>query len=166
MFKTISTLINACLALNLTSGQQVNREQKYPSPDKAVIAVITSRKVPEATDESRVELISKSGKLLAKHDYFSEDGEHGFGVTKAEWTPDSKFFVYSLESSGGHQAWHSQVCYFSRKSQRILILDDELKDGVMNPKFKIEDPNTVVVELWFSKRVVDVSLSSMRVEQK
>jgi hypothetical protein len=44
--------------------------------------------------------------MLCALDCSSEDSEHGFGIVKAAWTPDNKYFVFSLTSSGGHQSWH------------------------------------------------------------
>lgn len=117
---------------------------------------------PEATDESEVLVQTASGKILGRRNYRSEDGEHGFGVTKAQWTPDSQFFVYSLDSSGGHQAWHSPVQYFSRKSDSFVSLDDALNDAVMNPQFSVEAPDKVTVELYFGKKTSTVSLSSLK----
>ncbi len=138
-----------------------SHSEKYTSSDGAVVAVIASTKTLEATAESRVELRTKAGKLLAKRDYSSDDGEHGYGVTKAAWTPDSQFFVYSLESSGGHSAWHSPVQFFSRKQGKIVSLDDILKDAVMDPEFTISAPDRVTVELWFSKQTKTVALGSL-----
>jgi hypothetical protein len=138
--------------------------KKYVSPDGALTAIIRSRKVPEATPESKLRVVSPTGNTLARKSYLSEDGEHGFGVVKAEWTPDSQFFVYSLESSGGHQSWHSPVYFFSRKNGRIVNLDSGLKDAVAEPEFKIAPPDKVSVALWFGKRTVTVALSSMRIE--
>jgi hypothetical protein len=136
--------------------------EKYRSPDKALVAVVTSTQAPEATRESRVEIRLKSGKLLARMNYSSQDGEHGYGVTKAAWTPDSQFFVYSLESSGGHQSWNSPVKFYGRRNIKIQSLDDALNDAVMNPDFSISAPDKVKVELWFSKKVLTVSLSSLK----
>src|SRR5437899_963523 len=56
--------------------------------------------------ESRVEFYSPQHEMLCALDYSSEDSEHGFGIVKAAWTPDSNYFVFSLTSSGGHQSWH------------------------------------------------------------
>ena len=126
------------------------------------MAVVTSTQAPEATRESLVEIRLKSGKLLARRNYFSEDGEHGYGVTKAAWTPDSQFFVYSLESSGGHQSWNSPVKFYGRRNGNIQSLDDALGDAVTNPDFSISAPDRVKVELWFSKKVLTVSLSSLK----
>src|SRR6266849_3231050 len=52
--------------------------------------------------ESRVEFYSPQQEMLCALDYSSDDGEHGFGIVKAAWTPDSYYFVFSLTSSGGH----------------------------------------------------------------
>jgi hypothetical protein len=136
--------------------------EKYRSPDNALVAIVTSTQVPEATRESRVEIRLKAGKVLAKMNYSSENGEQGYGVTKAVWTPDSQYFVYSLESSGGHQAWHSPVQFYNRRHSKIQSLDDALNDSVMNPDFTISAPDKVRVELWFSKKDLTVSLSSLK----
>src|SRR5208337_1356033 len=69
-------LVVAALFLggSLCSGQKQilsSHLEKYTSPDGAVVAVIKSAKTLEATDESHVELRTKSGKLLMKRDYSS-----------------------------------------------------------------------------------------------
>jgi hypothetical protein len=140
-----------------------SKSQQFKSPDGTLIAVIRSMQVSEATAESRVELRTQEGHVLAKRNYASEDGEHGYGVTKASWTPDSQFFVYSLESSGGHSAWHSPVQFFSRKRNKIVSLDDALYDAVMNPQFLVSAPDHVTIELWFSKQTKTVALHLLRI---
>jgi hypothetical protein len=136
---------------------------RYESPDKSAVAIVfPAGKLPGYGNyESRVELRSKSGKLLAQRDYSSADGQHGYGVTKAGWTPDSNFFVYSLANSGGHQPWHSPVEFYSRTRNRIFSLDDALHDAVTNPQFTVAPPDRVTVELWFSKTTRTVSLSRL-----
>jgi len=88
-------------------------EEKFESPDGAIVALVRFTKTVEATTESRVELRTHSGRVLSKHDYGSDDGEHGYGVTKAVWTLDSQFFVYSLESSGGQAVTQRGIRPFS-----------------------------------------------------
>jgi dipeptidyl aminopeptidase/acylaminoacyl peptidase len=150
------------LASLYVHGQQRSaKETQYKSPDGSLVAIVRSVNQPEATDESEVRVQTASGKVLARRNYRSEDGEHGHGVTKAQWTPDSQFFVYSLESSVGHQAWHSPVQYFGRRSGRIASLDDALNDAVMNPQFSVEAPDKVTVDLYFGKKTSTVSLSSL-----
>ena len=136
--------------------------EEFPSPDRRVVAFVRSTKAPEATIESRVELRSENGRVLARFSYVSGDGEHGYGITKAAWTPNSRFFVYSLESSGGHQSWHTPIQFFSRSDNRVVRLDDVLKDAVSNPQFVISAPDRVTVELWFSKQTKTVSLGQLR----
>jgi len=150
----------------LLSGAQkqtaVFHTQKFRSPDGTLVAEVRSKRAPEATDESRIELRAQFGTVSAKRDYTSEDGEHGYGVTKAAWTPDSQFFVYSLESSGGHQAWHSPVWLFSRKENKFLSLDHALNDAVANPEFHVSAPDRVTVELYFSKHTRTVALHQLK----
>src|SRR5262245_24810044 len=125
-------LVAAVLILASSSAltqQRPAKKQTYRSPDGALVAVVSSVNQREATAESEVRVQTASGKVLARRSYRSEDGEHGFGVTKAQWTPDSQFFVYSLESSGGHQPWHAPVQYFSRMRGSFVSLDDALDDA-------------------------------------
>jgi hypothetical protein len=161
LMKGLALTILLIAALQAVAQRAHPRVQKYPSPDKGVVVVIVSTKAAEATQESVVEFRSSSGKVLARMDYSSPDGEHGFGVEKAAWTPDSAFFVYSLESSGGHQAWHSPVHFYSRQRTQIFSLDDTLRDAVMNPQFSVEAPDKVTIELYSEKKKLTVSLSSL-----
>jgi dipeptidyl aminopeptidase/acylaminoacyl peptidase len=140
--------------------------REFRSTDKSIVAILRWTEAPEATAESRIEFRTGSGKLILRKDYTSQDGEHGYGVSKASWTPDSQFFVYSLESSGGHSAWHSPVQVFSRRTSKVFSLDDALSDAVMNPQFSVTAPDKVTVELYFSGKEVTVSLSSLRAEPK
>lgn len=137
------------------------RPDQFTSPDGNIIARIRSTKAPGATSESRIELRTKDGRVLTARDYASKDGEHGYGIVREAWTPDSQFFVYSLESSGGHQAWHTRVHFFSRRDNKIVELDQVLKDAVANPQFLISAPDRVTVELWFSKETRTVSLGHL-----
>jgi len=139
---------------------------QYKSPDESAVALVfPAGKRGHESHESRVEVRSKSGRLLAQHEYSSGDGEHGYGVAKAAWTPDSGFFVYSLENSGGQQPWHSPVEFYSRAAGRIFSLDDALHDAVANAQFSVAAPDRVTVVLWFSKTTRTVSLSALVVKE-
>jgi len=135
--------------------------QHFVSPDKSVVAVVTPAG-PKKT-ECVVELRSKAGKVLYHKDYTSQDGTHGYGVVQAAWTPNSQFFIYSMESSGDREAWHSPTWFFSRKLNRMLSLDDALNDSVSFPDFKLVEPDLVTVTLWAQGGLVKrkVSLSTL-----
>src|SRR5437667_5628470 len=158
-------VISAVLLSALLCGGQKRtnstQTEKFPSPDGTIIAFVRSTKAPEATKESRIELRSQDGRVLASRNYASKDGEHGHGVTKAAWTPDSQFFVYSLESSGGHQSWHTPVQFFWRSENKIISLDDALKDAVTNPQFLLSAPDCLTVEVMLSKQTKTVSLHDL-----
>jgi hypothetical protein len=133
---------------------------RLPSPDGSLVAVVKSFHKGTAPAESKVELRTRAGMRLAEWSYRSGDGQHGYGVVNAQWTPDSLYFVYSLQSSGGHQPWHSPVQYFSRKSNSFLSLDDALNEAVESPDFGISAPNTVTIDL-YSNKTADVSLAAL-----
>jgi hypothetical protein len=155
---TTVVLLATCVAQRQSAPRHT---QTLKSPDSTIIAEVNFAKKPEATAESRVVLRAKNGTVLAQRDYSSEDGEHGYGVTNAAWTPDSQFYVYSLQSSGGHSPWHSPVQVFCRADNKIRSLDDALNDAVMSPEFVISAPDRVTVDLYFSKQTKTVGLHQL-----
>jgi hypothetical protein len=160
-------IVIAAIAVTLGVGSGYGQQSTAPSevmtspsPDRSLVAIVTYFQKGGAPGESKVELRTRSGQELAQWSYLSDDGEHGYGVAKMQWTPDSQFFVYSLESSGGHQPWHSPVQYFSRKGTRFLSLDNALGGAVMNPDFGVAAPDEVTVDLYPNKNA-SVSLSKL-----
>jgi hypothetical protein len=77
----------------------------YPSTDRTLRVVVYPADISlEVTPdmESRVVIRSTKGETLNSKDYSSPRGFNGYYVVNAQWSPDSKFFVYSMSSSGGH----------------------------------------------------------------
>ena len=150
------------LLASASPHQVAPAKRLYESPDKTLIAsvIVTNTATAIDSSENRVELRSATGELLAQEDFTSQDGEHGYAVIKAEWTPDSQFFVFSLQSSGGHSPWHSPTKFYSRKQQRIMSLDDALHDSLTG-QFVISAPDKVTVRLWFKKKKVSLSLGEL-----
>jgi len=145
-------------------GQTCNAARKatYTSPEGSLVAVVQPSTKPQ-TCESAVELRTGPGKVLVRRSYQSDGGEHGYGVVKAQWTPDSKYFVFSLESSGGHQPWHSPEEHFRREYRDFQSLDDALSNSIMNPEFAVTAPDRVTVDLYFGNKTLTVQLPSFHV---
>ena len=117
---------------------------KIKSPDGQLIARIaqTGR---TGCGESRVEIANKSGQIVASGDYRSSDGSHGFGIEEAAWTADSRFFVFSMSSSGGHQADRFPIFVFLRQENRLISLSRNLQGDAISPDFKIVPPHEIDV---------------------
>lgn len=142
--KYIASSLFVCLILFIGSASADRLEdQKYKSPDGRFIAyVIRLPKAPYGSGESKIIIKTKEGKILCSKDYGSEDGEHGFGVVCAAWTPDSAFFVYSMSNSGGHQPWHFPIDFISTRDFKIRSLDDFV-GPIMNPDFQLQSPDII-----------------------
>jgi hypothetical protein len=123
-------------------AQEVKR---YVSPDESSVAFVSA--VGKLGSESRVRVASKNGKSFCHEEYSSEDGTHGYSVTKAAWTPDSQFFVYSLESSGGHSVMVIPTLFCSVARKKIFDLGDLVDDNVMFPDFSLSAPDQITVNL-------------------
>jgi hypothetical protein len=131
------------------------RQTEYKNADGSKVVVSPVGKLSGHQDnESKLEFYSTGNQRLCTLDYSSEDGEHGFGVVKAAWTPDSQYFVFSLTSSGGHQSWHAPTLFYSVKIRAIFSLDGYVEgSGIAKGDFTLKAPNIVVTEVWKDKSV-------------
>jgi len=57
------------------------------------------------------------------------------------WTPDSKFFVFSTESCGGHSPWNSKTYVFSVDAKKVVFIDDVI-GPVVGSSFELKAPHT------------------------
>jgi hypothetical protein len=128
---------------------------EYKTKDGAGVVILPVGK-PSGHDEheNRIEFYSAKNQMLCALDYSSGDGEHGFGVVKAAWTPDGNYFVFSLTSSGGHQSWRAPTLFFSRKDNAIFNLDNYAEgSGISKGDFVLKAPNIVLTEAWKGESV-------------
>lgn len=118
-----------------------------PSPDGALIAHVR-RLGARGCGESRVEIVDRAGHVLAKRGFTSPDGQQGGTVQRAGWSADSRFFAFSLFSSGGHQAEHYPTLVFSRADDQIRDIE-KAKPGlfVASPDFRFERDGIGVSDL-------------------
>jgi hypothetical protein len=98
------------------------------SPDGKLVARV-ERRGGAGCGESRVEILERHGRRLALKDFTSPDGSHGETLERAVWSEDGSFFVFSLSSSGGHEAQHFPTYVFSRRGRsfrNVEALDPQL----------------------------------------
>lgn len=129
---------------------QTEAQKDYRSKDGRVVIFPVRRWAGDyVSHESRLEFYSPDNELMCALDYSSEDHEHGFGVVKAAWTPDNEYFVFSLTSSGGHQAWHAPTLFYSVRDHEIRSLDNYVAGaaGISKGDFTLRTPNTVITEV-------------------
>ena len=157
----VFAMVSVMTAETAELATQEKKQRQYTAPDGGVRVVIVpvSKEVGRSEYESRIEIKSSNGKIACALDYSSEDNEHGFGVVKAEWTPDSQYFVFSLTSSGGHQAWHAPTQFLNRKDGRVRTLDDYFEFGISKADFRIIAPSTVNTELMGVEKPIPVSVN-------
>src|SRR5258708_21043675 len=95
------------------------------SPDHQLRACIVEvGKFPPPLNESRVDIRDTSGKVVASRNFGSPKGDQGRSVVHSAWTPDSNFFVFSTQSSGGHSPWHLNTYFYSSKKKNFPLLSD------------------------------------------
>ena len=150
-----SAFLLAVLAVAPLRGKQ-NSRAEYKARDGSRAVILTAKKAVEgAGHESVVEFYSAQNQRLCSMDFSSSDGEHGFAVEKAAWTPDQNFFVFSLGSSGGHQPWHSPTFFFSLRGQAIRDLETFAAGAAISKAdFGLAGPNTVLTEVWREEKPV------------
>ena len=110
--------------------------------------------------ESRPTSNGITGPHRPEYAYSSADGDHGYVVAKAEWTPDARYFVFSLESSGGHSVMNTPTQFLSLRDRGLCSLDSYVGEaGIEFADFRLSSPNTVEVEVNGIGTPVKVSLS-------
>lgn len=123
-------------------------EYRSPNGSHARVSAVDKLKGFESY-ESRIEFYNASGKKICTADYSSQDGDHGFGVAKAEWSPDGRFFVYSMTSSGGHQPWHAPTNFYDGNNHELCSLDAFLDPpGIATPDFLLGAPNLITTFIY------------------
>lgn len=110
------------------------------SPDRALRAVAV---VSGPGRESRIEIRQKDAVLLAQS-YTSPDGQHGFVLEQAQWTANSRFFVFSMSSSGGHQPWRYPVFVYSRRHNALEPLE-KITGPITGPDFQLTAGGSIAV---------------------
>jgi hypothetical protein len=132
--------------------------QIYPSPDRTLHAVVYPADISlDVTPdmESRVVIRTSKGVTLNSQDYSSPRGSNGYYVVNAKWSPDSKFFVYSMSSSGGHSPWQFPMAVYGREAAHgskkdVIVGFSDLINGnpTLSADFDFTGPHTIVATTW------------------
>jgi hypothetical protein len=128
------------VAPGLVRGQQ---PQSYKSPDGILRVVITP--VSKSCPEDRLLIRKRDGALFYRKDFSSSDCEHGFSIARGEWSPDSQFFVFNVESTGGHQPGHRPVYFYSRSENKLYRLENYV-GYIVAQDFTLEAPHIIKTE--------------------
>ena len=128
------------VAPGLVTAQQ---PQSYQSPDGSLRVVITP--VSKSCPEDRLVIRKRDGALFYRKDFSSSDCEHGDNIVRGEWSPDSQFFVFNVESTGGHQSGHRPVFFYSRSENKLYRLENYI-GYIVAQDFTLEAPHIIKTE--------------------
>jgi hypothetical protein len=134
----------------------VAASEALASADGTLLAVVAvkGKEKGAAANESRVEIRRRGKTLLRAHDFSSSDGEYGYYVDGARWTPDSRFFVFRMRSSGGHSPMWAPVVFWSRRTNRFYQVNDYTADIA----FSVISPDKVTLSTWPDMKPATISL--------
>jgi hypothetical protein len=131
----------------------------YPSPDGKLRAIVLPAEVSlDATPdmESRVVIRSSVGATLNSADYSSPRGANGSYVDRAQWSPDSQFFVYNLVSSGGHSPWSHPTKIFSAQKNQFADLSEMIGGApIISDKYEFSGPHMLKASTWKQQGAID-----------
>ena len=135
-------------------------QREFKSSDGKFVAIVApaNKKRGFEERESRISIVRPGGTQISMHDFSSRDGEHGYGVGGAQWTPDSQFFVCRMSNSGGHSPLFAPVVFWSRKTNHFYQLKAYTADRI----FSIAAPDRIKVDSWPGLQPVTVKLSSVK----
>ncbi len=130
--------------VSLAVGASVKSEKReIVSPDGTLVAEILSR-IAQFTEDT-VKIVSREFGSHAEFSMTSQSGANGRNVLKAQWSPDSKFFVFSTFSPGGHSGWNFRTFIYSVYANKFVSVDEKVRP-VINQDFQLIPPHTLQVE--------------------
>lgn len=147
MLRRTTTLILLLLPTVATPyAAPAPRLKKFTSPDGKLTAVVIPVDKEKGFEENESRILNQDGKnkLLRAQDFSSDDGEHGYGVAEAKWTPDSQYLVCRLRSSGGHSPMYEAVMFWDRRKDRFY----QLVDFTASQEFAVESPDKIRLSTW------------------
>jgi hypothetical protein len=160
MSHIIQTLGLAVLFLGIPAASSEDHRTTFVSPDHVLTAIVQ----PAAHDgqvhvsESRVEVRQSANRLIRFHDFSSRDGEHGYVVDHASWTPNSLYFVFSMRSSGGHSPMYAPIVFWSRDTGRFY----QLRAYTADQLFSVSAPDKLKVSDWPTMKPKTISLRGLK----
>ncbi len=149
-----------CIATFAWTAQAKDLPLTYRSPDGQLIArivptgrAIGAKQIDNNSDagnpleyECRVEVYTRRRHKLWVEDFSSPDADHGRGVAFARWSPDSRYFVFSTVSAGGHHPWQFYTYAFRRQNRRLYLLDP-LVGEVIEQEFTLTAPAQLTLKV-------------------
>jgi len=126
------------------------------SPNKALFAI--ERRIPDLSEPSRLDLdgfevficrtesgpgsVVAPGSVIAQHEF------PGRLVSQIQWSPDSKFLLFTTASSGGHSPWHFKTFVFCTADRSFRDVEAAAGGSVGAPEFHFEPPDIAVLRLY------------------
>jgi hypothetical protein len=101
--------------------------------------------VSRSCPEDRLAIFRRNDALIFRKDFLSSDCEHGDVILRGEWSADSQFFVFNVESTGGHQPGHRPVFFYSRRENKLYRLENYV-GYIVAQDFTLEGPHIIHTE--------------------
>jgi hypothetical protein len=133
-------IIFLCVTPSLVRAQQ---PRGYMSPDASFRVSI--KPVNKSCSEDCLEIFRRNGVLLYRKDFSSPDCAHGAMIVRGEWSADSQFFVFNVESTGGHQPGHRPVFFYSQRENKLYRLENYI-GYIVAQDFTLEAPHIIGTE--------------------
>jgi len=137
------SLILCCLVVTDIAASADATKRSVASPNGGFMAEISSEGAQFTEDT--VTIVSKESGFRSQFPMTSKSGANGRYVLKSEWSPDSKFFVFSTFSSGAHSSWNFQTFAYSVDANKFVSVDDKVRP-VTDKDFQILPPHTLQVD--------------------
>jgi hypothetical protein len=133
-----------CSLASLSLSAPVETEKKeIASPDGKFMAQILSKRA-EFTEDT-VTVTSRESGSQAEFPMTSQGGGNGRYVLESEWSGDSKSFVFSTFSAGGHSGWNFKTVVYSVDTNKFVSVDEKVR-AVTDEDFQLLLPHTLQVD--------------------
>jgi hypothetical protein len=150
--KLISTTL-LLVSLSCVVAGDTEKKWSVTSPDKTLFACV--RRIPDPDLVHRLDLDGLRLVIFRLHPNDSLDNTHDVYakrefphriVAHIQWSPDSKFLVFTTTSSGGHSPWHYNAFVFCVADKSFRYMDDTI-GSVVAPDFRFEPPDVAIMTI-------------------
>jgi hypothetical protein len=138
----------------------------YVSPDQQLRAVVIPAKPGGSTETCLVDIYKADGALTDREGHSGSNPE----VLSASWSPDSRFFVYTVvRRTGLHRSRPLVMAYVRESEYRFYDVSDYVGGAIADSKWAFRGPSYLrgrLIGRSGSVRAFEFDLSKIRWEKK
>lgn len=143
---TTATASEATATPEPTEDTEDLNDWRAISPDRDLLAV--TRLIPDRFYIQRYDLDGVAVAIFPLGDQEHPVARHDFRgriISHIEWSPDSRFLLFTMASSGGHSPSYAPAFLFCVADKSFRDVEPAIAGSIVSPKFRFEPPDVAIL---------------------